>query len=392
MLRAVLLSVSTLGMTLLTIHDASSQSSEFMSDVQRSALHDFRVIPAVEGLESPWSINWLPNGDMLITEKAGRLRIARNGELLQAAVTGVPEVFAQGQGGLFDVLPHPDFAANQFVYLSFAKPLADGASATAVIRARLINNTLTDVHEIFLSDHRGANHYGGRMAFDSEGFLFLTLGDRQTPPSGDLETHPAQDVSNQHGVIVRLNDDGSIPADNPLADQPGANKAIYSYGHRSPQGLAIHPDTGVIWGTEHGPQGGDELNIIKPATNYGWPVVGRGVNYGFGAPIHPTITRRDMENPIHFWVPSIATSGLMIYTGARFPQWYGNIFSGGLAGMQLARLTLNQDGTRVSTEETLLPGIGRIRDVRQGPDGYIYLAIEDMNRNPTSIVRLEPAD
>lgn len=363
------------------------------SDVQRSALQDFRVVTVVDGLEVPWSMAWLPNGDMLVTERAGRLRIVRNGNLLPDAVPGVPEVFTTGgQAGLFDVLPHPDFADNQYLYLSFAKPLEErGASTTTVVRGRLVNDRLEDVEEIFVANANGQGHYGGRMVFDEDGYLFLTAGDRMAPPTGDLAAHPAQDLSNHHGVIVRLNDDGSVPDDNPFVDQPGAEPAIWTYGHRSPQGLAFDAE-GRLWMTEHGPQGGDELNLVEPGKNYGWPIIGRGVNYGPGTPIHQTITAEGLENAKYIWVPSIAASGLIVYTGTRYPAWNGNIFAGGLAGEQLDRLTMDDEGTAVRTEETLLPYIGRIRDVRVGPDGYIYVAIEDRSRAPTPIVRLEPVN
>ena len=364
------------------------------SDVQHSALQDFRVVTVADGLEIPWSMAWLPGGDMLITERAGRLRIVRDGKLLPDAVPGVPEVFTTGgQAGLFDVLPHPDFASKQFLYLSFAKPLeALGTSTTTIVRGRLVNDRLEDVREIFVADANGGGHYGGRMAFDKDGYLFLTSGDRMAPPEGDLAAHPAQDRSNHHGVIVRLNDDGSVPADNPYVGQSEFKPEIWSYGHRSPQGLAFDPATGNLWMTEHGPQGGDELNLIQPGKNYGWPVIGRGVNYGPGVPIHKSIVAEGLENPVHFWVPSIAASGLMVYSGSRFPAWNGNIFAGGLVGEQLARLTLSEDGTKVLTEETLLPYIGRIRDVRMGPDGLIYVALEDRSRAPTAVVRLEPVN
>jgi glucose/arabinose dehydrogenase len=225
------------------------------------------------------------------------------------------------------------------------------------------------------------------LAFDRHGFLFITVGDRQAPPRGNLEAHPAQDRSNHHGTIIRLHDDGRVPADNPFVNTPNARPEIWSYGHRNPQGLAIHPETGDLWANEHGPQGGDELNLIQRGRNYGWPVIGYGVNYGSGSPIHESTHRAGMEQPVHYWVPSIATSGLLIYTGDRFPAWRGNIFVGGLAGEQLARLTL--DGRRVVGEETLVRGMGRIRDVRQGPDGLIYLVIDAEGRRP-SVVRLEP--
>lgn len=389
MVRSLLLVAAAVSLSL-----GAAGTLQAQGDIQKSALHDFRVVTVAEGLEVPWSMAWLPGGDMLVTERAGRLRIIRNGRLLPDAVPGVPEVFTTGgQAGLFDVVPHPDFANNHYLYLSFAKPLAErGASATAMVRGRFENDRLEDVEEIFVAVANGQGHYGGRIAFDEDGYLYLTAGDRMVPPNGDLMAHPAQDRSNHHGVIVRLNDDGSVPADNPYVGQAGIRPEIWSYGHRSPQGLAFDPATGNMWMTEHGPQGGDELNLIEPGKNYGWPVIGRGVNYGPGVPIHQSITQEGMESPVHFWVPSIAASGLMVYTGSRFPAWNGNLFAGGLAGEQLARLTLNEDGTKVMTEETLLPYIGRIRDVRQGPDGYIYVAIEDRSRAPTPIVRLEPAN
>jgi len=389
MLRPLILTAAALSLAVASVLPVYAQP-----EVQQSALHDFRIVTVAEGLQVPWSMAWLPGGDMLVTERAGRLRIIRDGQLLGAAVPGVPEVFTTGgQAGLFDVLPHPDFANNQYLYLSFAKPLAElGTSTTAVVRGRFVNDSLVDVEEIFVADANGAGHYGGRIAFDTDGYLFVTLGDRMAPPNGDLEAHPAQDRSNHQGVVVRLNADGSVPSDNPYVGQMGIKPEIWSYGHRSQQGLAFDPSNGNLWMTEHGPQGGDELNLITPTKNYGWPVVGRGLNYGPGKPIHESIAREGMENPVHFWVPSIAVSGLIVYSGSRFPAWNGNIIAGGLAGEQLARLTLSEDGTKVLTEETLLPYIGRIRDVRQGPDGFIYVAIEDRSGASTPIVRLEPAN
>ena len=351
----------------------------------------YRINMVSDDLVQPWSMAWLPNGDMLVTEKPGRLRIIRNGSLLPDAVPGTPEVFYEGQGGLFDVVPHPDFANNQMLYLSYSRAEGD-TSTTAVLRGRFANDRLTNVEEIFAADASGASHFGGRIAFDDDGYLYLSLGDRQAPPSGDLEAHPAQDNSNHHGVMVRLNDDGSVPTDNPFVGQAGVLPEIYSFGHRSPQGLAFHPETGDLWETEHGPQGGDELNIITAGSNFGWPVIGRGVNYGPGTPIHETIINIEMEQPQHFWVPSIATSGLMIYTGDKFPAWHGDIFAGGLGGEQLAHVILDDDYKNVVREETLAYGLGRIRDVRQGPDGYIYLAVESRNAEPTAIYRLEPAN
>jgi glucose/arabinose dehydrogenase len=356
-------------------------------DVQRSAEHDYRIVTVAEGLANPWSIAFLPGGDMLITERAGRLRIVRDGTLLPDAVAGVPEVLAEGQGGLLDVALHPDFEINRLLYLTYSKPVEDG-STTALVRGRFEGDQLTDVEELIEAATRGRGHYGSRLAFDGNGYLFMTVGDRQAPPSGDLEAHPAQDPSNHHGVTIRLHDDGRVPADNPLVGQAGARPEIWSYGHRNPQGLAFHPETGDLWLNEHGPQGGDEFNLIRPGLNYGWPVVGYGVNYGSGSAIHEGTHREGMEPPVHFWVPSIATSGLLFYTGGQFPAWKGNAFVGGLNGQQLARLTV--DGQEVTAEETLVRGKGRIRDVRQGPDGYIYLAIDGRGGGLTEVVRLEP--
>jgi glucose/arabinose dehydrogenase len=355
----------------------------------RSALHDYRVVTVAEGLVQPWSIAFLPGGDVLITERPGRLRIVRGGKLLPQAVEGVPKVFHSSQGGLLEVLPHPNFASNRLLYLSYSKPGADEMqSRTALLRGRFENDRLTGVQEIFDAVAKGRNHYSGKIAFDRNGFLFLSLGDRQVPPEGNLEAHPAQDLSNHHGKIVRLHDDGRVPSDNPFVNRAGARPEIWSYGHRNVQGLAIHPQTGELWTNEHGPQGGDELNRIQPGRNYGWPVIGYGVNYQTGLAIHSGTHRQGMEQPVRVWVPSIGISGLMIYTGDRFPEWRGNMFVGGMVGQQLARLTLKDD--RVINEETLVQQMGRIRDIRQGPDGYIYLVTDDREGKATPVLRLEP--
>ncbi len=363
------------------------------SDMYYSAHHNYRVATVTDGLIQPWSMAWLPGGDMLVTEKPGRLRVVRDGELLPEAVPGVPEVFYRGQGGLFEVVPHPDFAENRWVYLTFAKPVGD-ASTTAIVRGTFENDELTNVVEIFAAQSAGFGHYGGKLVFDGNGYMYLVVGDRMAPAVGDLPAHPAQDTSNHNGVVLRLHDDGSVPDDNPFVGSGDALPEIWSFGHRSPQGLAIHPETGDLWETEHGPQGGDELNRIEPGVNYGWPVVGYGVNYGAtGSPIHVGIGQEGMRAPAHVWVPSIAASGLMIYSGDQFPMWRGSIFAGGLAGEQLARLHLSDDYREVIVEETLAYDMGRIRDVRQGPDGYIYLAISDRGgEEETPIVRLEPAE
>ncbi len=357
----------------------------------RTAQHEARVVTVAEGLQVPWGMAWLPNGDMLITERPGRLRVVRGGRLLETPITGVPAVRTGGQGGLLDVAVHPDFAQNRLVYLSFAKPGPDDREGTtAVIRGRLDGDRLTDVQEIFEAKmwSTGRGHHGSRIAFDGKGHVFISLGDRQVAPRGDLERHPAQDLSTHHGKIVRLHDDGRVPSDNPFVNTPGALPEIWSYGHRNVQGMVYDPATGQLWANEHGPQGGDELNLVEAGKNYGWPVIGFGVNYGSGSAIHTGTTRQGMEQPKHVWVPSIAISGAMVYSGTAFPNWRGNIFVGGLAGEQLVRLTV--EGSRVLSHEVMLQRQGRIRDVRQGPDGFVYVAFEDRGNAPTRIVRLEP--
>jgi aldose sugar dehydrogenase len=363
----------------------------------------FKVVTFVEGLRNPWSMAFLPNGDMLVTERGGQLRIVRDGSLLPDPVPGVPAVRAQGQGGLQEVAIHPDFESNRLIYLSYAKPNADGSEGTTGLsRARLENDRLVDVEEIFeaVAWSNTPGHFGARIAFDRDGYLFMSVGDRMAGlignPQGmggpELVNHPSQQLSSHQGKIIRLNDDGSVPDDNPFVGQSGALPEIWSYGHRNPQGLAVHPETGELWSSEHGPQGGDELNNIRRGANYGWPVIGYGVNYVLGTQIHADRYREGMEQPAAFWVPSIGISGLLFYTGDQFPNWKGNAFVAGMSGnyQQLVRLSLN--GLTVTNREPLLVGEFRIRDVRQGPDGFLYLAIDNIYGQPSAIVRLEPTD
>jgi glucose/arabinose dehydrogenase len=358
----------------------------------------FKVVTFVEGLRNPWSMAFLPNGDMLVTERGGTLRIVRNGQLLPTPVPGVPAVRALGQGGLQEIALHPNFAQNRIVYLSYAKGRADGKEGTtALSRARFENDRLVDVREIFEANawNDRPGHFGARIAFDRNGYLFMSIGDRMHGLSAqgmdpDLEGHPAQNLASHQGKTIRLHDDGRVPSDNPFVGQAGKLPEIWSYGHRNPQGLAVHPETGELWATEHGPQGGDELNVIRKGANYGWPVIGYGANYIVGTEIHKSRYRDGMEQPQAYWVPSIGISGLMFYTGAAFPNWQGNAFVGGMSAnfQQLVRVSL--DGQVVINREPLLVGQYRIRDVRQGPDGFVYLAIDNIFGQPSPIVRLEP--
>lgn len=364
--------------TTLSVH---AQPSALDTD-----LVELDVTVVTEGLEALWGFTFLPDGDILATERPGRLRLIRNGTLLNEPISGVPEVFARGQGGLLDVVLHPEFESNQWVYLSYAKPMDDN-STTVVARGRLQDMALVDVEDIFIAGTRGRGHYGSRLVFDNDGYLFVTVGDRQANPNEDQANHPAQNRGNHHGTVNRLHDDGSIPSDNPFVGQDGIEPSIWSYGHRNPQGMVYDSASGRLWINEHGPQGGDELNLIKPSLNYGWPVIGYGVNYG-GKTLHDGTHQDGMEQPVHYWVPSIATSGMVLYTGGLIEGWTGNLLVGGLGGQQIARLTM--DGTEVVSEETIFSGNGRVRDIRQGPDGAIYIGI-DGTRDSAAIVRIAPA-
>ncbi len=376
--------LSSLALSLACLAPAAAFAD---AHTQYSAYHDYRVSTVAEGLERPWSLAFLPNGDLLVTEKPGRRRVIRDGVLLEEPVAGVPEVHDVGQGGLLDVVPHPDYADNGWLYLSYARPLYGDASTTAVIRARLDGLRLVDREDVFEAKSSGRGHYGSRLAFDAAGYLYITIGDRQARPDGDLEAHPAQDLASHQGVVVRLHDDGRVPEDNPFVGQDGALPEIWTYGHRNPQGLIVHPDTDAVWITEHGPQGGDELNRLEPGENYGWPVVGYGVNYGNGSAIHAATQREGMVNPVKVWVPSTGVSGLALYDGDAFPHWRGHLLAGGLRGERIDLLEL-RDGA-VVREEILLRDQGRVRDVRVGPDGLVYVAV-DGREGTSPILRLEP--
>ena len=333
---------------------------------------------------------WLPTGEMLIVERPGRLRVVRDGVLQPEPVAGWPAVYRdEGQGGFMDILPHPAFSENGWLYLSYGKPNQDGSEGTtAVVRGRWDDGRVTDLEEVFESDawYGNNNHFSGRMAFGLDGYLYLTVGDRMLPPDM-MADHPALDVTNHMGTIVRLHDDGRVPTDNPLVGRGEALPEIWSYGHRNLQGLAVDPGTGDVWSNEHGPRGGDELNLIAPGANYGWPVVSHGINYD--GTVYTTATSgSETESPRFVWTPSIGISGMMIYRGDAFPWWQGSAFVGGMVGEQLARVTL--EGTDALGVEVLLEGeLGRIRDVREGPDGLVYLAL-DHAEEPTAVVRLEP--
>lgn len=355
------------------------------AQVISSEKENFKMEVVADGLKNPWGLVDLGGGRMLVTERAGTLRMIRDGRLLLEPVTGIPSVFASGQGGLLDIELHPDFQKNGWIYLAFSDE-KDGKALTKIIRGRLKDMTFVDQETIFEAPADeyvgGGNHFGCRMEFDGKGHLFFSIGDR-----GDKTTpeNYAQKLSSVKGKIHRILDDGGIPSDNPFLTTPGARPTIWCLGNRNPQGLRFDRGTGVLWETEHGPRGGDELNIIEKGKNYGWPVITYGINYS-GTPITESPSRPGMEQPATYWTPSIAVSGLEIYHGGLFPGWKGNLFAGALAHQKLVRLEVDQDN-RVTGQEMLLERSGRIRDVRSFADGAIYVVYDE----PGKIVRLVPA-
>ena len=353
----------------------ASESQVF--DTQRER---FRVNTLVRGLEHPWSLAFLPGGDMLITERPGRL-LRVDGETRQATtVRGLPAIAAIGQGGLLDVTLHPEFASNRLIYISFSGADDNGAG-TEVARGRLVGDTLENVEVIFraLPKSQGGRHFGSRLLFDANGYLLITLGERGDRPR-------AQDIGDHAGSVIRVNDDGSVPADNPFVANADANPEIFTYGNRNVQGIALDAASGRVWAHEHGPQGGDEVNVLVSGRNYGWPVITYGRNYVTGTAIGEGTHKDGMQQPRHYWTPSIAPSGMTLYTGDKFPAWRGNLFVGALKFRLLVRLELRGD-TIIGEERMLEDVLGRIRDVRTGPDGYIYLLTDQADG---VLARLEP--
>lgn len=340
----------------------------------------FRVLELTDGLEHPWGLAFLPDGSILITERPGRLRQFRDGQLSSVELSGVPEVQAQNQGGLLDIALHPEFEKSPWVYLSYSKP-GEGGSTTAVVRGRLTDSGLEDTADIFVSEAwgNGGRHFGSRLLFDPEGYLFVTIGDR-----GQMDR--AQDLSDHAGTTVRLFADGSVPQDNPFLEQPDVLPEIYSYGHRNAQGMAWHPYHHEIWQTEHGPQGGDELNRLETGANFGWPLTTHGIDYD-GSIITDEAEAPGMVSPLLHWTPSIACSGLEIYSGDLFPQWSGSVFTGALKETHLRRVDFS-DGEQLRQESMLDQLEERIRTVKQGPDGKLYLLTDHRNGR---LLLLEPS-
>ncbi|HUU65826.1 MAG TPA: PQQ-dependent sugar dehydrogenase [Methyloceanibacter sp.] len=359
---------------LLLLAPTSASAEERVIDTE---IGKIKVETLASGLEHPWGLAFLPDGRMLVTERTGHLRILTGDGALSDPLAGVPEVVAKGQGGLLDVAIGPKFNETKFVYLSFAEAGPSGAS-TAVARGRLTDDGLADVQVIFRQTPKvgGGNHFGGRLAFTPDGKLFVLLGER-------FKFEPAQDLTSHLGKIVRINSDGSVPADNPFISQQDAQPEIWSYGHRNPQGAAIHPDTGKLWETEFGPRGGDELNISAAGANYGWPVVSWGAHYD-GKDIPNPPTHPEFADAIRHWTPVISPSGMTFYTADTIPSWKGNLLIAGLSSESIVRLKL--DGEKVIGEERIAMD-ARIRDLAQGPDGAVYALTDE---DDGKVLRLSP--
>ena len=373
------LAIAVVSLSLLLILSCASQPLT-AAEIYESQQHQFAVVRITDRLEHPWGLAFLPEQKMLVTERPGRLRLINNGVLQPGLITGLPKtIAASGQGGLLDITPHPDFVNNRWIYFSYSGRGARGLG-TEVARARLDGLQLRDVEVIFqaLPKSRGGRHFGSRVLFGPKGYLYITLGDRG-------ERQRAQDLSDHAGSVIRLHDDGRVPKDNPFVDQATARSEIFTYGNRNIQGLALQSGSGLLWMHEHGPRGGDEVNIIRRGTNYGWPEITYGINYS-GSIISTDTARSGMAQPVHYWVPSIAPSGMTFYDADAFPNWRGDLFVGALKDQLIARLEI-EDQRVVAEERLLTRRLGRIRTVRQGPDGLIYV-LTDAARG--ALFRLQP--
>ena len=380
-INAFLMSVAALPLlfVLLTIPPSATENDE--PTVVKSERLDFVVdtLVASDEIRTPWGLAFLPNNDILVTDRGGALYLFKSGKL--HAISGVPAVRAKGQGGLLDIELHPNYEQNGWIYMTYSKPLEGGDLATtALARAKLKDLQLVEVEELFEAKPavKQAHHYGSKIVFDKKGYVYFTMGDRG-------EQDNAQLLSNHRGKVFRLHDDGSVPKTNPFVRIEGALPEIFSYGHRNPQGLAIHPETDELWETEHGPKGGDELNLVQAGRNYGWPEITYGINYN-GTIITEETVREGLQQPVMYWLPSIGPCGLTFVSSDRYPKWKGDLLAGSLAFRYIERVDL--EAGRVIHKEKLLEGLGRIRDISEGRDGYLYVAVEG---NPGMIVRLVPA-
>ena len=334
----------------------------------KNEVKNYTLEKVVSDIQIPWGMVWLPDGSMLVTEKSGILYHAKNGT--KTEIKNVPKVYNRGQGGLLDIALHPDYAKNGWIYITYAAEEGEGEGGnTKLIRTKLQDGSLTQIESLYKATPNSTKgqHFGSRIVFDNEGFLYFSIGER-----GNNNENP-QDITRDCGKIYRLNDDGSIPKDNPFVGQAGAKEAIYTYGNRNPQGMAKHPETGEIWEHEHGPQGGDEINIAKKGANYGWSIVTYGIDYD-GTTISTENKKPGIEDPIFYWLPSIAPSGMAFVTSDRYPDWKGHLVVGSLKFQYLELIKLK--GNEVIERQKIATDIGRVRNVAQGPDGFIYIAVE----------------
>ncbi|MBC3757592.1 PQQ-dependent sugar dehydrogenase [Hyunsoonleella sp. SJ7] len=345
---------------------AQQIESEIKAEAPATLNYDTEIV--VDSLNIPWGMEFLPDGSILISEKTGTLIHFKEGQ--KKEIEGLPKIYVRGQGGFMDIKLHPDYSNNGWIYFSYASTEGEGVGGnTAIMRAKLEGTRLTNQEVLYKAEmnSKKGQHWGSRIDFDNEGYLYFSIGDR-----GNRDVNP-QDITRDCGKIYRLHDDGSIPSDNPFVDKTDAKKAIYSYGHRNPQGLVKHPLTGEIWIHEHGPKGGDEINIIQKGKNFGWPVISHGINYS--GTTFTDITEKDgMEQPVFYWVPSIAPCGFAIVASDKYPDWEGNLLVGSLKFEYLERLILKEN--KVIKREKLFEGIGRLRNVKQAPDGFVYVAVE----------------
>lgn len=373
-----------------SMDEESTLNSPFMSQNNVAVAENVKTTMILEGLEHPWGMTWLPDGTMLITERGGRLRIARNGILEPQEIAGVPKVFASGQGGLMDVSVHPNFAENRLIYLTYAHG-SNLANRTKVARATFDGSALQNLEVIFevSQTKAGAQHFGSRIVWLPDNTMLVAIGDGGNPPiqlEGDLIRKQAQNLNSHLGKVVRLNDDGSIPPDNPFFGTTDADFAVWSYGHRNIQGMTFDQANNRLWSTEHGAKGGDELNLVEAGKNYGWPEVTYSEEYT-GGTISLERSRSGMEDPKVVWISTTAPSGLTIYTSDRFSQWQGDLFAGGLVSQDVRRLDLDEEGN-VLAEESIPIG-QRVRDVRQSPDGVLYVLTDQQNGQ---LISIEPED
>lgn len=357
----------------------NTEEREFSGTVIQSEKQKFGIDTITMELKNPWGMAFLPDGRILVTDRAGDINIVKDGKLLEEKIQGVPAVYAHGQGGLMEIKLHPDYETNGWIYLAYAKP-GEGGGGTTIARAKLEGNTLTGLEELFSAQPftDAGVHFGCRIVFDGKGYMYFSSGERGTKEN-------AQNLGNHLGKILRLHDDGQVPSDNPFTGTIGAKSEIWSYGNRNPQGLVYDKENETLWGMEHGPKGGDELNKIEKGKNYGWPVITYGINYD-GNPISDLQEKEGLEQPEHYWVPSIAPCGMAQVKGDKFPNWKNNLLIGALAHTHVARVEI--DNGKYVKEEKLLDKIGRVRAVEESPEGYIYVATE----NPGMLVKLVPIE